>query len=100
MAELVTRTVDQSSCWWRGRLGSGHDRAGPPGYDHVATRARFDRLAALLDQLFHCTCTIDRAVQDASHHGTIVVPTTGTASGDHITIIVSNFGGIELAGRS
>jgi hypothetical protein len=21
-AELVTRTVDQSSCWWRSRLGS------------------------------------------------------------------------------
>lgn len=64
----------------------------PRGYDRTATRTRFDQLAARLDQHFHCTCSVDRGVQDASHHGTIRIPATATASGDHITITVSNFG--------
>lgn len=64
----------------------------PRGYDHTAARARFDQLAARLEQRFHSTCSVDRGVQDASHHGTIVIPTSATASGDHITITVSNFG--------
>lgn len=66
----------------------------PRNYDHTATRARFDQLAARLDQRFHCTCSVDRGVQDASHHGTIVIPTTATASGNHIAIRVSNFGNL------
>ncbi|MET8701377.1 hypothetical protein ABZW10_21285 [Kitasatospora sp. NPDC004723] len=66
----------------------------PENYDHTATRARFDQLSATLNQRFRCTCSVDRGVQDASHHGTIVVPATATASGDHITIRVSNFGGL------
>ncbi|MFF1787062.1 hypothetical protein ACFVX9_11395 [Kitasatospora sp. NPDC058243] len=66
----------------------------PRGYDHAATRARFDQLAARLDQRFHCTCSVDRGVQDASQHGTIFVPTTATANDVHITITVSNFGNL------
>ncbi|MET9183129.1 hypothetical protein ABZX88_33710 [Kitasatospora aureofaciens] len=66
----------------------------PQNYDHTATRARFDQLADRLDQRFRCTCTVDRGVQDANHHGTIVIPTSETASGDHITITVSNYGNL------
>ncbi|NEB00336.1 hypothetical protein [Streptomyces sp. SID13726] len=64
----------------------------PRGYDHTATRARFDRLAAGLDRCFRCACSVDRGVQDASHHGTILVPAAATDSGDHISVTVSNFG--------
>ncbi|MCI0689100.1 MAG: hypothetical protein L0Y54_17995 [Sporichthyaceae bacterium] len=64
----------------------------PRGYDHTATRAGFDSLAARLDQRFGCTCDVDRHVQDASRHGTIVIPDTATTSRDHITITISNFG--------
>ncbi|MBB4925784.1 hypothetical protein FHR34_004777 [Kitasatospora kifunensis] len=63
-------------------------------YNHAATRARFDQLAARLDQRFRCTCTVDRGVQDANHHGTIVIPATATASGEHLTITVSNYGNL------
>jgi len=66
----------------------------PRGYDHTATRSRFDQLAARLDQNFQCTCTVDRGVQDASHHGTIVIPDAATASGERITVIISNFGNL------
>ncbi|MER7672436.1 hypothetical protein ABTY61_28810 [Kitasatospora sp. NPDC096128] len=66
----------------------------PPIYDHARTRARFDELAARLDQRFGCTCAVDRGVQDANHHGTIVIPTAATASGEHITITVSNYGNL------
>ncbi|MFH9355624.1 hypothetical protein [Kitasatospora sp. NPDC017646] len=66
----------------------------PQNYDHAATRTRFDRLAANLDQRFHCTCVVDRGVQDANHHGTIVIPTLASASGDHITITISNYGNL------
>jgi hypothetical protein len=64
----------------------------PRGYDHAATRAKFDQLAVGLDQRFNCTCVVDRHVQDASHHGTIVIPAAVTDSGEHITVTVSNFG--------
>jgi len=66
----------------------------PCSYDHTVARARFDRLAARLDQRFHCTSSVDRGVQDASHHGTIRIPRTATSSDDHITLTVSNFGGL------
>ncbi|MGW1374410.1 hypothetical protein ACWD6P_09040 [Streptomyces sp. NPDC002446] len=66
----------------------------PRGYDHTATRARFDQLAARLNQRFQCTCTVDRQVQDASHHGTIVLPATATDSAEHITVAISNFGNL------
>jgi hypothetical protein len=64
----------------------------PRDYDHTAARARFDQLAAGLDRRFHCSCTVERHVQDASQHGVIVVPAAATASADHITITISNFG--------
>ncbi|GAA4529916.1 hypothetical protein [Amycolatopsis samaneae] len=68
----------------------------PRGYDHPAARARFDRLAAGLDERFRCSCAVDRNVQDASHHGTIVVPATATAGADHLTVTVSNFGDLAV----
>ena len=64
----------------------------PRGYDHTAARARFDQLADRLEHAFGCVCHVDRGVQDASHHGTIVIPEDATSSPDHITITVSNFG--------
>ncbi|WP_216586928.1 hypothetical protein [Streptomyces brasiliscabiei] len=66
----------------------------PRGYDHAAARARFDRLAIRLDRRFRCICSVDRGVQDASHHGTIVIPDTAAASGERITVTVSNFGNL------
>jgi hypothetical protein len=35
---------------------------------------------------------VDRHVEDASHHGIITIPARATASGDFITVRVSNFG--------
>lgn len=66
----------------------------PGGYHQAAARVRFDQLATRLDQRFQCTCSVDRGVQDASHHGTIVIPDTAAASGERITLTVSNFGNL------
>ncbi len=66
----------------------------PRNYDHAATRARFDQLAATLDQRFRCTCSVDRDVQDASHYGSMAVPGTATAGGHHIAVRVSKFGNL------
>ncbi|MER6015969.1 hypothetical protein [Streptomyces bluensis] len=68
----------------------------PRGYDPGATRARFEQLAARLDARFQCTCTVDRQVQDASHHGTIVIPATAADSAEHITVTISNFGDLAV----
>jgi hypothetical protein len=68
----------------------------PRGYDHAATRAKFDQLAARLDQRFDCACIVDRHVQDASHHGAIVIPAAVTDSRQHITVTVSNFGNLAV----
>jgi hypothetical protein len=66
----------------------------PRSHDHATDRARFDQLAVRLDQRFHCACTVDRNVQDASRRGTIIIPATATASAEHITITISNFGNL------
>ena len=66
----------------------------PRGHDHAATRSRFDRLAARLEQSFQCTCTVDRGVQDAGHHGTIVIPDAAAAGGERITVTISKFGSV------
>lgn len=66
----------------------------PRGYNNSAARARFNQLADRLDRRFHCASTVDRHVQDASYHGTIVVPASATDSAEHITITVSNFGNL------
>jgi len=68
----------------------------PRGYDHGATRAKFDQLAARLDQRFDCACSVDRHVQDASHHGRIVIPAAVTDSRQHIVVTVSNFGNLAV----
>lgn len=64
----------------------------PRGYDHATARTRFERLAARLDARFQCVCSVDREVQDASHHGTVVIPATAADSAEHITVVISNFG--------
>ncbi|MEV7236564.1 hypothetical protein AB0N06_22015 [Streptomyces sp. NPDC051020] len=88
-------SLDDQSAWALLRQLDDPDHMEfPHGYDHAAVRARFDQLAACLDQQLQCTCTVDRQVQDASHHGTISIPVTATASGDHITVTVSNFGNL------
>ncbi|WP_431040870.1 hypothetical protein ACQUSR_02580 [Streptomyces sp. P1-3] len=69
----------------------------PRDYDHVATRARFDQLAAHLDQAFGCTCSVDRGVQDASFHGDIVIPAVATKGRDFIIVRFSNFGSLITA---
>ncbi|MEU8976488.1 hypothetical protein AB0D11_46360 [Streptomyces monashensis] len=68
----------------------------PRGYDPDATRARFEQLAARLNARFQCTCIVDRQVQDASHHGTIVIPATAADSAEHITVTISNFGNLAV----
>lgn len=88
-------TLDDRSAWTLlRRLDDPDHMEFPRSCDHAAVRARFGQLAARLDQQFQCTCTVDRYVQDASHHGTITIPETATASGDHITVTVSNFGNL------
>lgn len=69
----------------------------PHDFDGPASRARFERLAARLDLRFACSCGVDRQVQDASHLGTIVIPPSATSAPDHLTITVSNFGGLAAA---
>ncbi|MEU9033387.1 hypothetical protein AB0D45_00455 [Streptomyces sp. NPDC048352] len=70
----------------------------PRDYDHVATRARFDRLAGDIDQAFDCACSVDRGVQDASFHGDIVIPAIATKSRDLVVVRFSNFGSLITAG--
>jgi cytosine/adenosine deaminase-related metal-dependent hydrolase len=60
----------------------------PPGYDEAATRARFHRLVARLNEK-GCTCGVDRIVQDASHYGTITISPAATACGQRVTVTIS-----------
>ncbi|WP_405006938.1 hypothetical protein OHV13_25200 [Kitasatospora purpeofusca] len=75
--------------------GSG-DAEFPRGYNHTATRTRFNKLAADINRQFSCTCGVERDVQEASYHGRITLPVAATASADFITIIVSNFGDLAV----
>ncbi|KAA2263382.1 hypothetical protein F0L68_10135 [Solihabitans fulvus] len=68
----------------------------PRGYDHGEARARFDLLAESLDAAFGCRCSVDRWVQDASHHGDITVPADRPGGGPRISVRVSNFGGLAV----
>ncbi|MFD4370085.1 hypothetical protein [Streptomyces sp. NPDC058486] len=87
---------DQSTWALLRRLDDPQHMERPRGYDHDTTRARFERLAARLDARFECSCTVDREVQDASHHGTVVIPATATDSAEHITVTISNFGNLAV----
>lgn len=64
----------------------------PPDFDWHAARAKFDELVEFLNRAFNCTSEVERNVQDASHHGRIIIPAGATASGEFITVTVSNFG--------
>ncbi|MFC7973973.1 hypothetical protein ACFUT3_01755 [Streptomyces cinereoruber] len=68
----------------------------PPGYDHAATRALFERLVARLDADFDTRCTADHQVQDASLHARVEVPTEATVCGERIVVSVSNFGSMAV----
>ncbi|MFF2651651.1 hypothetical protein [Streptomyces sp. NPDC058045] len=68
----------------------------PPGYDHAATRALFERLVARLEEDFGTRCTADRQVQDASLHARVEVPAQAAACGERITVSVSNFGSMAV----
>jgi hypothetical protein len=64
----------------------------PAGYDHVATRRRFDQLVSQLEKDFSCRCNTDRDIEDASLHARLNVPSEVTDTGDDIVVCVSNFG--------
>ena len=64
----------------------------PADYTHAAARARFNALAAALDEAFQCRCEVDREVQDASFHGRIDVPGEATRTGAALILVISNFG--------
>jgi hypothetical protein len=64
----------------------------PADYDHAKTRALFDELVRSLDLAFDCACDADRYVQDASHHGRVVIPAHATATGQNLVVTISNFG--------
>jgi hypothetical protein len=64
----------------------------PRGFRWRAARAKFDELVELLNRAFDCTTDVDRTAQDSSCFGRIVIPAAATASGEHLTICVSNFG--------
>ncbi|MBO2453423.1 hypothetical protein J4573_40465 [Actinomadura barringtoniae] len=84
--------------WWellRG-LDDPEHMEFPADYDHSETRARFDLLVEELDKAFTCRCRADRQVQDASHHGDVLVPAAHTAGGEQIIIRVSNFGDLAV----
>ncbi|MDT0473343.1 hypothetical protein RM863_14525 [Streptomyces sp. DSM 41014] len=90
-------TADEQHLWI---LLRELDRSGnaefPEGYDHAATRARFDQLVAEIDAQFSCTSKVERDAPEASYHGWIIIPVDATASADFITIIVSNFGDLAV----
>lgn len=69
----------------------------PLGHDAHAARSRYERLAARLDERFRCACDVDRHIEDASHHGRIEIPASATESGERITVVLSNFGGLAVA---
>ncbi|MFI8320686.1 hypothetical protein [Streptomyces sp. NPDC085529] len=87
---------DQSTRALLRRLDDPQYMEFPRGHDARATRARFEELAARLDARFQCTCIVDRHVQDASHHGLIVIPAAAAAGAEHITVTVSNFGDLAV----
>ncbi|MFD9569274.1 hypothetical protein ACFWBI_05455 [Streptomyces sp. NPDC059982] len=89
--------LDDQSAWvLLRRLDDPQYMEFPRGYDADATRARFERLAARLDARFRCTCAVDGQAQDASLHGTIVIPEAAADSADHITVTLSNFGNLAV----
>ncbi|MFC9325545.1 hypothetical protein [Kitasatospora sp. NPDC057015] len=86
-------TTDEQHLW---ALLRDLDRSGgaefPAGYDHAATRRRFDQLVADIDTLFSCVSKVERDAPETSYHGWIIIPVNATVSADFITVIVSNFG--------
>jgi hypothetical protein len=68
----------------------------PVDYDRPAALTRFKRLATRLNDRFHCTCTFDCHVEDASYFGTITIPKSATFSKEHITVTISNFGNLAV----
>jgi hypothetical protein len=63
-----------------------------PGFRWRAARAKMERLVVLLQEAFDCAVEVDRTVQDARYHGTVVIPAAATRSGEFLTVTLSNFG--------
>jgi hypothetical protein len=84
--------------WWSllRELDDSEHMEAPKGYRHLETRARFDQLVERLEGEFACRCQVDRDVQDASHHGDIVIPAEGTVRGKQIYVRISNFGNLAV----
>ncbi|MFI9783464.1 hypothetical protein ACIHEI_08155 [Kitasatospora sp. NPDC051984] len=78
------------------RLDAPESPEFPPGYDHRATRALFDRLVERLEADFAAPCWADRHVQDASLHGRVEIPASATKLGEQIVVSVSNFGSMAV----
>jgi hypothetical protein len=68
--------------------------SGRSNYRHGETRAGFEQLAQRLNVTFGHRCYVDRDVQDASLHGSIVIPADATAWGYQLVVSISNFGGL------
>jgi hypothetical protein len=91
-------TLDEDQAWALLRaLDDPEYLEVPRGYDHRATRERFDELAARLDETFGCRCGVDREIQDASRHGSIVVPAAALGGTAQVTVVVSNFGDLAVS---
>lgn len=68
----------------------------PPGYDHAATRERFEELVRKLGDAFACKCTADRGIQDSTRHADAEIPPQVTQCGVQLTVSISNFGGLAV----
>jgi hypothetical protein len=91
----VLKAEDELWILLRGLDDPGHAEY-PAGYNHRDVRGRFDLLAAALNAAFACQCFVDRHVEDASHHGHIDIPADACIAGEHLTVVVSNFGNLAV----
>ncbi|WHT16668.1 hypothetical protein N8J89_26460 [Crossiella sp. CA-258035] len=65
----------------------------PRDYNSTANRGRFEQLVTRVEASFG-HCSVEREAQWVPHHGTIVIPAEATASTEHLTLTVSNFGSL------
>jgi hypothetical protein len=68
----------------------------PADFDYVEAKQRFLELAQAVNRLVGAECDVDvwPGIQDASHHGEIVLPSSATTAPERAVIRVSNFGGL------
>ena len=68
----------------------------PGDFDRTRAEARFNDLVRALSTAFACVCKVDTGsrVQDASFHGSVVVPSDVARSGEELVVRVSNLGAL------